>query len=200
MNAASITSKYRTMPFMLKYAQNFVQSDICNKIHPREIKDANMLDLYAPYLLNAQSSQQSKDMEPTRDEEYKNADLTSINKGINAPTYDLLDRGGKQWRPILGLMLAEALGRQDLDDHEKNKDIYYAAGLTELVHNSSLIIDDIEDDSEKRRGDFCVHKKFGVDVAINAGNYLMVAPITQMHKFVSEEHQLALFRIYSQEM
>jgi len=78
------------------------------------------------------------------------------------------------------MMFAEALGR-DLEDYETNKDIYYACGLTELVHNASLIIDDIEDDSNKRRGDLCLHKKYGIDVSINAGNYLMVSPINKVH-------------------
>lgn len=126
-------------------------------------------------------------MEPTVEGEYKKADLSSVNKAINEPIYDMLDRGGKMWRPLLGMMFAEALGRK-LDDYESNKDIYYACGLTELVHNASLIIDDIEDGSEKRRGEPCLHKKFGIDVAINAGNYLMIAPINKIQHFVSVEH------------
>lgn len=84
------------------------------------------------------------------------------------------------------MMFAGALGR-DLEDYEKNKDIYFACGLTELVHNASLVIDDIEDGSEKRRGEPCLHHKYGVDVSINAGNYTMIAPITQMDKFVQDK-------------
>jgi geranylgeranyl pyrophosphate synthase len=59
--------------------------------------------------------------------------------------YDLLDRGGKQWRPLLGLMFAECFGRTNLSDFEANKDVYFACGITEIVHNGSLIVDDLED-------------------------------------------------------
>ena len=33
--------------------------------------------------------------------------LDSINSSVNVPLWDLLDRGGKRWRPILGLMIAK---------------------------------------------------------------------------------------------
>lgn len=94
------------------------------------------------------------------------------------------------------MMFAEAFGR-DLSDYEANKDIYFACGLTEIVHNGSLMIDDIEDGSHKRRGDLCTHKKFGIDVAINAGNFMMVCPMNLVDKFVAEEHQLALHKIFA---
>ncbi len=97
------------------------------------------------------------------------------------------------------MMFAEAFGR-NLTDLEANKDIYFSCGLTEIVHNGSLIIDDIEDGSLKRRGDLCTHHKFGVDVAVNAGCYMMVSPMNVAHHFVAERHQLALHRIFSQEL
>lgn len=45
------------------------------------------------------------------------------------------------------------------------------AYLVETIHNCTLIIDDIEDKSEIRRGDACVHLKYGENVAINAGTF-----------------------------
>ncbi len=42
-------------------------------------------------------------------------------------------------------MFAECFGRLNLKDLEANKDVYFACGLTEIVHNGSLIVDDIED-------------------------------------------------------
>ncbi len=44
------------------------------------------------------------------------------------------------------------------------------AASAEMIHNGTLMVDDIEDDSELRRGKSCIHKTYGVDVAINAGN------------------------------
>jgi len=37
-------------------------------------------------------------------------DIESVRKGLLQPTYDLLDRGGKRWRPILGMLYAELYG------------------------------------------------------------------------------------------
>jgi len=48
--------------------------------------------------------------------------------------------------------MARCLGRDNLEDFEANKDVYFTCGLTEIVHNGSLIVDDIEDSSEMRRG------------------------------------------------
>jgi geranylgeranyl pyrophosphate synthase len=51
-----------------------------------------------------------------------------------------------------------------------------------------------------RRGDLCSYKKFGVDVAINAGTLMMVGPITKLPLFVPEKHQLKCHRILSEEL
>jgi geranylgeranyl pyrophosphate synthase len=48
--------------------------------------------------------------------------------------------------------MARCLGRENIEDFEANKDIYFSCGLTEIVHNGSLMVDDIEDGSLMRRG------------------------------------------------
>ena len=178
-----LLNRYRKMPFMIRYADMFQRSQIIPSLMPEHIQDSEQLRAHYPHLLNECSGQASKDLQRTVDEEYKNADVESVNKATGEPIYDLLNRGGKLWRPLLGMMFAEAFGR-DLNDFEANKDVYYSCGLTELVHNGSLMIDDIEDGSEKRRGDLCSHKKFGVDVAINAGCFMMFSPITKAVHYI----------------
>jgi geranylgeranyl pyrophosphate synthase len=42
-------------------------------------------------------------------------------------------------------MFAECFGHLNLKDLGANKDVYFACGLTEIFHNGSLIVDDIED-------------------------------------------------------
>ncbi len=88
-----------------------------------------------------------------------------LDKALAEPIWDFLDRGGKRWRPALFLLFTEALG----GDVEKVKD--FTATL-ELLHEGSIMIDDLEDSSDLRRGKPCTHKLFGVDVAINAGNFM----------------------------
>lgn len=51
------------------------------------------------------------------------------------------------------------------------------AALCEIVHNGTLLVDDIEDSSTVRRNKPCVHLLFGTDVAINAGNFMYYAPM-----------------------
>ena len=112
------------------------------------------------------------------------------------PIWDFLERGGKRWRPILFLLIAEAVG----GDVEKLKDF---AIVPELIHNGSLIIDDIEDDGELRRGKPCLYKIFGVDVAINVGNFMYFLPLivfkNNKNKF-KPDILLSAYDIYAQEM
>jgi geranylgeranyl pyrophosphate synthase/predicted secreted hydrolase len=98
---------------------------------------------------------------------YEPAAYTSM---LSEPVWDMISRPGKRWRPILALLLLDALGR--------NPEPFEAmvCSLAELCHTGSLIVDDIEDASLLRRGDQCLHLKFGQDVAINAANTLYFLP------------------------
>jgi len=123
-------------------------------------------------------------------------DVDAINKGIAEPIWDLLSRGGKRWRPVLFLLIAEALGK----DPEKVKDFVI---IPEVVHNGTLMIDDIEDNSELRRGKPCTHKIFGVDIAINAGNTMYYLPLLALMKNKDKfntEILVKVYEIYIQEM
>ena len=82
---------------------------------------------------------------------------------------DLVSRGGKRWRPLLMTLVCESLGGGDA--------ALPLAPLVELCHNASLIHDDIEDNSEKRRGKPAVHILYGVDAAINGGCFLYFLPL-----------------------
>lgn len=70
---------------------------------------------------------------------------------------------GKQVRPLLVLLSAESAGG-------KWEQALPAAAAIELLHNFSLIHDDIEDGSPLRRGRPSVWKLWGVSSAINAGD------------------------------
>lgn len=122
-------------------------------------------------------------------------DVESIQKGIVNPIWDLLDRGGKRWRPALFLLSIEAVG----GDSKKYRKF---SALPEIVHNGTLMIDDIEDSSELRRGKPCTHKTFGIDIAVNAGNamYYLPYPLIRDANDIPAEKKLQLIDIYTQEM
>jgi len=74
---------------------------------------------------------------------------------------------GKRIRPALVLLCAAAAGTDW-------RTALPAAAAIELVHNFSLVHDDIEDNSDKRRGRLTVWKRWGIPQAINAGDGLFV--------------------------
>lgn len=86
-------------------------------------------------------------------------------KTIYQPFFHMFNSGGKRFRPVLTCLMHDLLGGN-------NKDIYQLSVIPELIHSGTLIIDDIEDESDKRRGQPCVHQKFGTAVAVNNGNFL----------------------------
>ena len=90
-------------------------------------------------------------------------DVAAIQAAVSTPIWDLLDRGGKRWRAVLFLVLVEAFG-EDPEAH-----LPYAC-VPEILHNGTIIVDDVEDDASLRRGEPALHLKYGTDVALNAGN------------------------------
>ena len=94
-------------------------------------------------------------------------DFSQVDRFVQ-PGRDLVTRGGKRWRPLVMVLTCRALGGGD-------RAIPFSP-LVELPHNGSLIIDDIEDNSEERRGKPAVHLLYGTDISINAGNLLYFQP------------------------
>jgi geranylgeranyl diphosphate synthase, type I len=77
----------------------------------------------------------------------------------------LVDSGGKRLRPSMLLLAAEAAGGDAAA-------LAPAAVSIELIHNFTLIHDDIMDNADVRRGQAAVHKLWGVSGAILAGDTL----------------------------
>jgi len=77
------------------------------------------------------------------------------------------DATGKRIRPLLVLLSSAACGAVW-------QSVLPAAAAVELVHNFSLVHDDIQDNSEKRRGRSTTWVKWGMPMAINVGDALFV--------------------------
>jgi octaprenyl-diphosphate synthase len=99
---------------------------------------------------------------------------------LSAPCRDILSRGGKRWRPLLMTLVCETLGGGDA--------ALPLAPLVEFCHNASLIHDDIEDASDKRRGQPTVHLLYGVDTAINSGSFLYFLPLACIDSWTQAAH------------
>jgi len=115
--------------------------------------------------------------------------LEALNKAIAEPIWEFLDRGGKRWRPSLFLLVVEALGKNP-------KDFIDFAIIPELIHNGTLMIDDIEDSSTVRRKKPCTYILYGMDIAINAGNAMYYLPLLTLIKNKDRFPASKLNRIY----
>ena len=125
-----------------------------------------------------------------------NLDLSALNKTVAKPFWDFMDRGGKRWRPALFVLVCDALG----GDSERFLDF---ATIPEIIHNGTLIADDIEDSSKMRRGKPCTYELFGVDVAINLSNVMYFLPMLALNEnagCLTFERAKRLYEIYVQEM
>lgn len=99
---------------------------------------------------------------------------------------------GKRVRPMLCLLACEAVGGDP-------EDALPAAAGIELLHNFSLIHDDIEDDSPTRRGRPTVWKLWGVPQAINVGDGMFSLAHRAFHRLADRhpaERVLAALRIF----
>ena len=94
-------------------------------------------------------------------------DLIS-NAKIKASAKHIFDAGGKRIRPSIMLTAYKAVGGESL-----SQAISVAAAM-ELVHNWSLVHDDIIDKSDLRRGLPTIHKKWNETVAILSGDMLNI--------------------------
>lgn len=122
--------------------------------------------------------------------------LKALNKAITEPTWEFLDRGGKRWRPTFFLLICEALGA------DPNRYLDFAI-IPEVVHNGTLVTDDIEDSSELRRGKPCTYRLYGLDVAVNVGCAMFFLPLTTLIKNrekISAEKANRIYEIYVLEM
>jgi geranylgeranyl diphosphate synthase type I len=79
------------------------------------------------------------------------------------------EASGKRIRPLMVLLATASCGSP-----AGWQSALPAAAAVELVHNFSLVHDDIEDNSDKRRGRVTVWKKWGLAQGVNAGDGLFI--------------------------
>lgn len=126
------------------------------------------------------------------DENPARLDIEALSANLNSPIRDFVLRGGKRLRPVLFLKTLTVFGL----DTEKYLDV---AVLLELVHNATLILDDIEDRATERRGKPTTHLVFGLDTAVNSGMALHILPLRILQKY-DDATRLRLLEIYSHEL
>ena len=79
-----------------------------------------------------------------------------------------LTSGGNKFRPLFLLAIADAVGA-------KEQVALQTAAACEMLHNASLVHDDLQDKDKTRRGRPSVWQKFGPEMAINLGDYFIAS-------------------------
>lgn len=115
---------------------------------------------------------------------------------FSEPARDLIRRGGKRWRPLFMMLTAKMLGGDSALALAER-----LVSLVELPHNGSLIVDDIEDKSDWRRGGPAMHILYGEDFSINAGNFLYFLPTKTIDEApLDDKMKLQIYQIYAKYM
>jgi geranylgeranyl diphosphate synthase type I len=123
-------------------------------------------------------------------------DPTAIQHALPEPVWTLLDRGGKRWRAVVCCLLIEGFGE---DPHEY---LSYAC-IPEILHNGTIIVDDVEDGATMRRGEPALHHVSGTDTALNAGNAMYFFPlkiVAQNPADLAPETRLSMYEMLMHEL
>lgn len=98
--------------------------------------------------------------------------LTSPNALMNQVIEGYLKSKGKQIRPIIVILSAKLLG-------EVNENVISAATAVELLHNATLIHDDVVDDTKLRRGQATINNIWDNHIAVLVGDFFLSTALLQ---------------------
>lgn len=142
--------------------------------------------------------------------EWQNASFSKLPEAINnnpifiqkliEPNKNLIDLGGKRWRPLF-LILCYELAKKENPDALSQETAYSLTPLVEFVHTASLIHDDIEDSADLRRGKPAAHITYGLDTALNAASWLYFeAPVCINNNNLSDKQKIKFYKLYTNEL
>lgn len=94
--------------------------------------------------------------------------MTSQVALLNRITHFIVNRKGKQMRPMFVFLVAKMFG-----EGRVNERTYRGAAVIELIHTATLVHDDVVDDSNRRRGFFSVNALWKNKIAVLVGDYLL---------------------------
>ena len=104
---------------------------------------------------------------------------------LNATNSSILSNSGKQLRPLLALLVARACSGHQISEAT----IRYAAAA-ELLHNATLLHDDVADNSDQRRGVPTIMSLMGPSVSVLVGDYWLVKAMEMILGSSEEDHMV----------
>lgn len=112
---------------------------------------------------------------------------------VNAPVWTLVDRGGKRWRTTISRLAYRVAG-----GCEPAPDAVFE--VPELLHNASLVVDDIEDAATERRGGAAAHLSYGLPVALNAANAAYFRALSVLRAHLDDRPRLRVLDMLGEEL
>lgn len=94
---------------------------------------------------------------------------------LNQTNSSILSNSGKQMRPMLSLLVAKACNQGLVTE-----DSCRVAAASELLHNATLLHDDVADQSDTRRGVPTINSLMGPSVSVLVGDYWLVAAMREI--------------------
>ena len=104
---------------------------------------------------------------------------------LNSTNSSILSNSGKQLRPLLALLLARACS-----DHRISEATVRYAAAAELLHNATLLHDDVADNSAQRRGVPTIMSLMGPSVSVLVGDYWLVKAMELILGSSEGDHQV----------
>lgn len=105
-----------------------------------------------------------------------------MREGIEYPfLLEFLDTSSKMIRSKLSILYLKSSG------NEPDNNIYNILAAGELIHNASLLHDDVIDEAEQRRGKTTIGKQYSYKLSIVAGDYLISRAISKILELNNSE-------------
>ena len=87
---------------------------------------------------------------------------------LNRITHYVVNRKGKQMRPMFVFLIAKMSNKGEINDRT-----YRGASVIELIHTATLVHDDVVDGSNRRRGFFSINALWKNKIAVLVGDFLL---------------------------
>ena len=87
---------------------------------------------------------------------------------LNRIMHYVVNRKGKQMRPMFVFLIAKMVNRGEVNDRT-----YRGASVIELIHTATLVHDDVVDESNRRRGFFSINALWKNKIAVLVGDFML---------------------------
>lgn len=125
---------------------------------------------------------------------FSNAEKEQYTSSVIKPIREIVDRSKKSWRSYVLLASIDIVGGN-------SQPFIDWLAMPELIHTGSLIVDDVQDRSDTRRGGATLHHLYGEPLAINAGNACyFIGDLVVLNSKITEQTRLKIYELYFEMM